>query len=79
MCCDYSAVLEQSIKSIPGGIGRQSTKMFSTRIPKDTQNKDVYRRTIEILKRAHIFEVNCFLEVHMVHNAHLKIALPNSG
>ena len=31
----------------------------------------VYRRTIEILQRAHIFKVNCCLKVH---NAHLKLA-----
>ena len=40
------------------------------------QYKDVYRRTIEILQRAHIFKVNCCFKVH---NANLKLASPISG
>ena len=38
--------------------------------------KDVCRRAIEILQRAHIFKANCYLKVH---NAHIKLASPIFG
>ena len=38
--------------------------------------KDVCRRTIEMLQRAHILKVNCCLKVH---NARLKLASQISG
>ena len=44
-----------------------------TRLP---QYKNVYRRTIEMPQRAHIFKVNCSLKVH---NSHLKLLSPISG
>ena len=46
------------------------------RIPRKAQYKDVFWRTIEILQRASIFEVNCCLKVY---NAHLKLTSPILG
>ena len=48
----------------------------NTHVSRKPQYKDVYRRTIEILQRPHIFKINCCLKVH---NAHLKLASPISG
>ena len=47
-----------------------------TPYPEIQQYKDIYRRTIEMPQRAHIFKVDCCLDVH---NAHLKLLLPISG
>ena len=41
------------------------SEVFSN-VPRNTQYKDVYRRTIEILQRTRIFKANCCLKVHNV-------------
>ena len=63
------------LKVFQEGSGARVPKC-SRLVSRKAQNKDVYRRTIEILQRAHIFKVNCFLKVY---NAHLKLALAKFG
>ena len=50
--------------------------LFILNVSGKPQYKDAYRRTIEILQSAHIFEGNYRLKVH---NAHLKLASSISG
>ena len=45
-------------------------------VSRKPQYKDVYRRTIEIPQRTHLFKVNCHLKVH---NVHQKLLSPISG
>ena len=45
-------------------------------VSRKAQNKDVYRRTIEILQHACIFKANFYSKFH---NAHLKLASSVSG
>ena len=40
-------------------------------VSQNPQYKDICRRTIEILQRAHIFKANCYLKVQ---NVHIKLA-----